>query len=99
MAVTMDKHTFWLSWYSSGNFTWDRPWWVSGYRIIDGGPGDFVDNALVSIVAAVIQAIRMLRGVASVSTHVADLTEHIAIERARCDLGEKLWRVLYPESK
>lgn len=44
-------------------------------------------------------AIRQLRGVLSVSGNVADLTDHIAQERARHDLGIKLWSVLYPNEQ
>lgn len=46
---------------------------------------------------ALLSAIRQLRGVLSVSGNVADLGSHLAQERARRDLGEKLWRVLYPK--
>lgn len=46
---------------------------------------------------ALLAAIRQLRGVLSVSGNVADLDSHLAQERARHDLGEKLWRVLYPK--
>ena len=46
---------------------------------------------------ALLAAIRQLRGVLSVSGNVADMGDHIAQERARRDLGEKLWRVLYPK--
>ena len=42
-------------------------------------------------------AIRQLRGVLSVSGNVSDLDAHIAQARARHDLGEKLWLVLYPK--
>lgn len=48
--------------------------------------------------AALISAIQQLRGVLSVSGHVADPGSHIAQTRARQDLGQKLWHVLYPES-
>lgn len=44
---------------------------------------------------ALFAAMRQLRGVLSVSGNVADLGSHLAQERARQDLGEKLWRVLY----
>lgn len=45
---------------------------------------------------ALVTAIRQLRGVASVSMNVADYRDHIAHERARRDLSDRLWRVLYP---
>jgi hypothetical protein len=43
------KHPFWLSWYSSGNFTLDHPWWVSGYRIVDSGA---TEDSIVAAVMA-----------------------------------------------
>ena len=46
---------------------------------------------------ALLAAIRQLRGVLTVSGNVADLGSHVAQERARHDLGEKLWHVLYPK--
>lgn len=46
---------------------------------------------------ALISAIRQLRGVASVTGNVSDINTHIAQERARIDLGSKLWEVLYPK--
>lgn len=42
----------------------------------------------------IIAAIKMLRGVASVEPHVADLEFYTAYERARVDLVGKLWEVL-----
>jgi hypothetical protein len=47
----------------------------------------------------VIKAIGMIRGVLSAKMHVADLDSHMAYERAKADLGEKLWTVLYPKHK
>ena len=46
---------------------------------------------------AILNAIRQLRGVLSVNGNVADMNSHIAEERARRELGEKLWLVLYPK--
>lgn len=46
---------------------------------------------------ALLNAIRQLRGVLSVTGNVADLDSHMAQARARHELGEKLWRVLYPK--
>lgn len=46
---------------------------------------------------ALLSAISQLRGVLSVSGNVADLTEYMAVERARHELGQKLWDVLRPE--
>lgn len=45
---------------------------------------------------ALIAAIRLLRGVLSVNGNVSDLEAHIADERARHDLGQKLMDILYP---
>jgi hypothetical protein len=41
-------------------------------------------------------AIRQLRGVLDVTPHVANSETQIAIQRARSELGKKLWEVLYP---
>jgi hypothetical protein len=46
---------------------------------------------------ALLSAIRQLRGVLSVAGNVADIELHMAQERARHDLGQKLWQVLYPK--
>ena len=45
-----------------------------------------------------VQAMRQLRGVTSVSAHVADYTSFMAEERAKRALRERLWQVLegYP---
>lgn len=50
-----------------------------------------VDDAEV-----LIAAIRQLRGVLSVTGNVSDLSAHVAQERARHELGERLLAVLYP---
>lgn len=42
-------------------------------------------------------AIRQLRGVLSVTGNVSDLSTHVAQERARHELGERLLAVLYPK--
>ena len=47
----------------------------------------------------ILSAIRMVKGVLSVSGDVASGQEYMAIERARSELGSKLWGVLYPKSK
>lgn len=44
-----------------------------------------------------IEAIKCLRGVLSVTGVVSDSRAHMAEERARRELGEKLWAVLHPE--
>lgn len=46
---------------------------------------------------ALLTAIRQLRGVLSVNGNVADLTAYMAEERAKRELGDKLWQVLYPK--
>lgn len=46
---------------------------------------------------ALIAAIRQLRGVLSVSGNVADPSDFISQQRARHELGDKLWHVLYPK--
>lgn len=43
---------------------------------------------------AIIQAIRMIKGVLSVKPHVADLQTHIAQERVRREITEKIWQVV-----
>jgi hypothetical protein len=45
---------------------------------------------------ALIGAIRQLRGVLSVEGNVADIAAHVAEERARHDIGQKLMDVLHP---
>lgn len=47
--------------------------------------------------ASLLNAIRQLRGVLSVTGNVADLNAHTAIERARGELIEKLWQIFYPK--
>ena len=46
-----------------------------------------------------IDAILMLRGVASVTGVVSDFDSHMAETRARLDLGEKLIAICYPKVK
>lgn len=46
---------------------------------------------------ATIAAIRQLKGVLAVDPMVSTHADHVAQMRARHELGEKLWRVLYPE--
>lgn len=41
-----------------------------------------------------INAIKMLRGVLSVTPHVTDIESHFSQERARRELIQKLWDVL-----
>jgi hypothetical protein len=44
-------------------------------------------------------AIQRMRGVVSVSGNVTDLVSHLAESRARFDLGNKIWRILHPETE
>jgi hypothetical protein len=44
-----------------------------------------------------IQAIQMLRGVLTVEGNVADPASWLAQHRARTELANKLWAVLYPK--
>jgi hypothetical protein len=57
------------------------------------------ENTRVDDLEPLLTAIRMLKGVLSVKTHVANLESHIAEGRARRDLGDKLWAVLYGKDK
>lgn len=43
---------------------------------------------------AIIEAIRMLRGVQYVQPHVANLEQAIATSRVRTELMKKLWEIL-----
>lgn len=45
----------------------------------------------------IVEAIKMIRGVLKVEPHVASLETYAAQERARHELGMKVWRVLYPK--
>jgi hypothetical protein len=44
----------------------------------------------------ILSAIKQLRGVLSVTGNVAELDDHIAQQRVRHELGQKLWSVIYP---
>jgi len=46
-----------------------------------------------------INAIRCMRNVQSVTGHVSDIVDHVAEERALQKWREKIYRVLWPESK
>jgi len=46
-----------------------------------------------------INAIQMMRGVLSVAGEVANMDTHMAEERARHELGQKILDVLYPERR
>jgi len=47
---------------------------------------------------AILTALRMTKGVLRVTPNVADAGEYMAVERARHELSQKLWEVLYPKS-
>jgi len=47
-------------------------------------------------VEKIVNAIKMIKGVLSVSMCVADFNSHMAEERAKRELGEKLWEIIYP---
>lgn len=46
---------------------------------------------------AIINAIRQIKGVLSVSTSIATGEDHFNRTRIKYELGEKLWAVLYPK--
>jgi len=46
-----------------------------------------------------LNAIRMLKGVMTVTPHVADHAAMMAEERARRELGDKILAVIYPKTK
>jgi hypothetical protein len=45
----------------------------------------------------IIEAIKMIKGVLDVKPLISDPTTWMAQERAKRELGEKLWNVLYPK--
>ncbi len=42
----------------------------------------------------IINAIRMIKGVVSVKSHIADMNHYFAVETARRELTQKLWEAL-----
>ena len=48
---------------------------------------------------AIINAIKMVRGVSDVEAHVEEPRDWANRARIRRELGQKLWSVLYPEDK
>lgn len=50
-------------------------------------------------VKAIVNAIRMVRGVSDVTEHVADGSSWAVEQRVRSELGDKLIAVLYPDHK
>ena len=45
-------------------------------------------------VQVLVDAIKMLRGVMSVETHISNIEQHIAEERVRIEFKQKLWEAL-----
>ena len=56
------------------------------------------DNTCTDDAQPILDAIQMIKGVLSVEAHVADMDQWAADIRARRELGEKLWAVLYPKT-
>lgn len=46
---------------------------------------------------AILAAMRMIKGVRSVTGNVVDMESHIAEERVRHELGQKLIAIIYPK--
>lgn len=57
----------------------------------------FEKNIREDDAAEIINAIGMVKGVLSVNPLKANLDDHIAQERVRHEIAEKLWKVLYPD--
>ena len=72
------------------------------------GYGDFMTDRIHSLtivldknyrdddVESIVNAIKMIRGVLSVSLYVSNLDSHMAEERAKHELGQKLMKIIYP---
>jgi hypothetical protein len=50
-------------------------------------------------IQALIDAIKMMRCVLDVQTHVTDIDFYTAREQARAHLTKQLWNVLHPDNK
>lgn len=48
---------------------------------------------------AILNAIRMVKGVVHVETHVADIHHHMAVEQAKRDLRQDMIKILYPSTE
>lgn len=48
-------------------------------------------------VEPILDSIRMTKGVLSVTSNVSDHVSHMAEERARHELGQKLIKIVYPK--
>lgn len=53
-------------------------------------------NIRTDDVVDLINAIKQLRGVLTVDQNIANFDSHVADQRARFELGEKLLKVIYP---
>ena len=45
---------------------------------------------------SIIDAIQMIKGVLTTTPNVASLADHTAYMRARADITDRLWAVIYP---
>ncbi len=48
---------------------------------------------------SILTSIQMIKGVLSAKPNVASPEEYMAVVRARHDLGDKLWHILYPKTE
>lgn len=55
------------------------------------------ENIRTDDIENLITAIKTLKGVLNVESHVTDITLYTTQERVRRELGEKLWEILYPK--
>ena len=46
---------------------------------------------------SILTAIRMVKGVLSAEPNIADSLDYMAEERAKRELGAKLWEIIYPK--
>ncbi|MEX3240471.1 hypothetical protein [Serratia quinivorans] len=44
----------------------------------------------------ILNAIRMIKGVASVSGNVSDSSHYAAVEQARLEIREQIYKIIYP---
>jgi hypothetical protein len=58
----------------------------------------FKNNIREDDAEATIAAIRQIKGVLSVEPIVGNHHTHMAEQRVRQELGEKLWKVIYPSA-
>jgi|CXWL01.1.fsa_nt_gi 3-methyladenine DNA glycosylase Tag len=48
-------------------------------------------------IQSLIDAVKMMRHVQDVASHIANSETYFAMSHARVELGHKLWEVLYPK--